>query len=138
MGVIGFIPSNIPKIENEANTKYLNAENIIDRDTEIQSSQPFSYSSYSGTLILDADVVLTGAQLDITSEDSGGNFSGSLTVYISGKIIGQLNVSGANGFASKTIFIPLPNWEIKAGEKIQISSGGSGDTGLATVLGYYS
>ncbi len=126
------VPRDI-KTQSEIETEFLNQENIVGRESDIQTNA----WSITATTTLSYDVVITGCALNVECADDSGNSNGNASATFKGFTLGNIIITGDNSTGlSGSLFVPIPNWLVKAGEVITINTGGSDGTGRVVVIGY--
>jgi len=144
MGQRGYIPSTRYEDINEIETKYLNSNNIVGRNDEIQTERFFhtfeNAEQETLTYILTDDIILTSVVLNVNHGEGGGEEYGEL--YINDDLLLKLvTPSGVTSPIQATNILTLPNWTLPAGTilKSVSSEGGAGSGSVqSTFIGYYS
>ncbi len=134
------------KTQLDIETSFLNENNIVGRESDIQTNI-FSHNKVNSgagisdeTYILTEDIILTEITASLTCEAvAGGNFA-VFACYINGELIFNHSVfSSATEPQSQFLKCDIPNWNIKKGSIFLTETNGkAGSGGLSIVWKGYT
>lgn len=128
----------IEQIDREE-TNALNIAGVYGRSEQFQS-EAWSYTATADdTHVIDQDVIITGIATSVRCADSTGSSNASAYITIKGTQIRGAMVEGDDSTGvAQTLFIPIPNWLLRAGEEITVNISTSDGTASVSIIGYYA
>ena len=93
--------------------------------------------SFASTTTLSYDIIVTGCQLSCYCANDTANSNASAFASCDAGVLGDISISGDNSTGtSLSTFNHIPEWKLKAGTRINITTGGTFGSGSVVVFGY--
>lgn len=126
------------KTRYELETEFLNQENIVGRESQIQTKKFSKYLTAPSTFTLTEDIILTGISLTAYAPVASGYQETRAWINVNTEIIGicrcESSPAGATSNTEENN-IYFPNWFLPAGTILGCSESG-GDESTVTFIGY--
>jgi len=133
------VKASIQQVDREE-TAALNSLGIYGRSQDLQTV-PWSITDNGDpvyTEVITTNIIVTGVIFNANCKDTAGVASVNMYVEIAGYRVQGPVLTITNGWDSSSVYVPIPNWIVEAGQEIVLGRTGGSDGGSMSVIGYFA